>query len=1324
MKKTVLLLTLLLSVVVFGQQGMAATVVDVLNNANASGGSTKTEYASHAFACASGAEYASQCAGDGGTIQIRSDKKNSGIVVTKSVGTVKSITIKFNSKTNSARTVNVYGSNTAYTDPSELYSDNANRVTQIKYSAGSQQTYTFTTDYAYVGIRSSSAAIYLDEVDVEWETGGGEEPEEGPVAPVFTLGDGTEVSGSVEVAAGTAITATSETVGAELVLTASPAEAASIEGSTATINGACTLTATATLNGKTESTELGVTIKAEEPTPEGKEVYKLFTGAPSELKAGMEVILAYETNAVSSVSSSKFLHATITLNSGKTEITNIGDAYVFTLEGDNANGWMFNGPSGYITVADSGTGVNYSETTDYSVTITSEEDDTFRLSFSKNDQEANNRALMWSSQNSCFRHYAISNLGSGYYYLNIYYKTVTGGGENPEEGPVAPVFTLGDGTAVSGSVEVAAGTAITATSETAGAELVLTASPAEAASIEGNAATINGACTLTATATLNGKTESTELGVTIKAEEPISGGSGYKLLTGDPSALKAGMEVILAYESNAVSACVNTRFNPATIELNSEGTEITNIGEAYVFTLEGDNATGWKFRGPSGYITVADSKTDVDYSATTEELVTITSEGDDTFRLSFSNNNREENKRALMWTSQTSYFRHYIPGSSQYHFLKIYYKATPLVESKAMQLLEITAIGKTKFASYLGSENAGFIDESPCYVTNEAGIGGQYYVMKETGNEIKLAALTENMEVRALIDYRPTSATLDGVNVKWTTDYLVQVLEESEFARVVGGATLVGNGDDAISEEEISGAVYVNGSLDGVALKRVSVNEGELTKTYRCAKVAREGVVGTADIEIAIQYTLSGVNTEKRRQMSVTPKLPGVYGGWYTYTYDEDDASLADTYATDFVKLKVKSNVQQDGLGNPIESEVLVPATEVSNRHLNAVVMFCRPNVSNEILQNNEIYYTIAISDATGNISGSGVYADREHVLIEDALYYQFTISNVSPEGGENPRIEVLATQYVKNNSDVAVEGFTSNYGSTINTTIAKQPMFGQGTVGKVHIGTLAPGASDLSGNVNNGSGYALIYKGHNELTAPADVLHEEEEQEPVVVTPEYYHVEVYTGARSDYASYEYLVKLGAGGEADAPGLEFATDGSFITDDVDNVLLGTYIAKDFTTTSDLYVSFTPVYMFSHAPVAVSNSDLSKGIAPISKVSELPEVVAYDVQRGGTQEAKGTTLGASETAPNLNEVAPMRHAGLTDMSAANITDLTNSTIVVLSGSPVKRSLGEDEVTGVEGVIVNELEGEAKYYNLQGVRLSEPKGGVYIEVKNGKATKIVK
>ena len=47
-----------------------------------------------------------------------------------------------------------------------------------------------------------------------------------------------------------------------------------------------------------------------------------------------------------------------------------------------------------------------------------------------------------------------------------------------------------------------------------------------------------------------------------------------------------------------------------------------------------------------------------------------------------------------------------------------------------------------------------------------------------------------------------------------------------------------------------------------------------------------------------------------------------------------------------------------------------------------------------------------------------------------------------------------------------------------------------------------------------------------------------------------------------------------------------------------------------------------------------------------------------------------------------------------------------------------------MTGVENVVVECPVGEVEYYNLQGVRLSEPKGGVYIEVKNGKATKVVK
>ncbi|MCM1368887.1 MAG: hypothetical protein NC204_00770 [Candidatus Amulumruptor caecigallinarius] len=47
------------------------------------------------------------------------------------------------------------------------------------------------------------------------------------------------------------------------------------------------------------------------------------------------------------------------------------------------------------------------------------------------------------------------------------------------------------------------------------------------------------------------------------------------------------------------------------------------------------------------------------------------------------------------------------------------------------------------------------------------------------------------------------------------------------------------------------------------------------------------------------------------------------------------------------------------------------------------------------------------------------------------------------------------------------------------------------------------------------------------------------------------------------------------------------------------------------------------------------------------------------------------------------------------------------------------------TGVEGITVDaEAEGEAVYYNLQGVRVAEPTKGIYIRVVNGKAKKVMK
>ena len=69
----------------------------------------------------SDAVYAGQSAGSYESIQLRSNNSNSGIITTASGGTVTNITVTWNSNTADGRTLNVYGSHSAYTSPTELY---------------------------------------------------------------------------------------------------------------------------------------------------------------------------------------------------------------------------------------------------------------------------------------------------------------------------------------------------------------------------------------------------------------------------------------------------------------------------------------------------------------------------------------------------------------------------------------------------------------------------------------------------------------------------------------------------------------------------------------------------------------------------------------------------------------------------------------------------------------------------------------------------------------------------------------------------------------------------------------------------------------------------------------------------------------------------------------------------------------------------------------------------------------------------------------------------------------------------------------------------
>lgn len=103
----------------------------------------------------------------GPVVQMRTDKSNSGIVTTASGGKVWKVEFVWNSNTVSGRKVQVYGKNTPYSSPSELYDTN-NQGTLIGELAKGSTTLTVTGSFKYIGIRSEGGALYFDEIRVYW----------------------------------------------------------------------------------------------------------------------------------------------------------------------------------------------------------------------------------------------------------------------------------------------------------------------------------------------------------------------------------------------------------------------------------------------------------------------------------------------------------------------------------------------------------------------------------------------------------------------------------------------------------------------------------------------------------------------------------------------------------------------------------------------------------------------------------------------------------------------------------------------------------------------------------------------------------------------------------------------------------------------------------------------------------------------------------------------------------------------------------------------------------------------------------------------------
>ena len=144
----------------------AVTVSDTLTRDTT--GVTSTSYTDWTATGTSGANYSGNSAGGNTSIQLRSDKSTSGIVSTTSGGKIRKVTIVWESHTTNGRKLDIYGSNTAYTAPTDLYDDAKKGTNLGSIVYGTSTELTIEGDYTYIGIRSNYGAMYISSITIVW----------------------------------------------------------------------------------------------------------------------------------------------------------------------------------------------------------------------------------------------------------------------------------------------------------------------------------------------------------------------------------------------------------------------------------------------------------------------------------------------------------------------------------------------------------------------------------------------------------------------------------------------------------------------------------------------------------------------------------------------------------------------------------------------------------------------------------------------------------------------------------------------------------------------------------------------------------------------------------------------------------------------------------------------------------------------------------------------------------------------------------------------------------------------------------------------------
>lgn len=553
------------------------------------------------------------------------------------------------------------------------------------------------------------------------------------------------------------------------------------------------------------------------------------------------------------------------------------------------------------------------------------------------------------------------------------------------------------------------------------------------------------------------------------------------------------------------------------------------------------------------------------------------------------------------------------------------------------------------------------------------------------------------------------------------------------------------------------------------------------TSRYIGTIVDRQGLLLGGDMEASMHYTFGVDNIEANTSQSVAfePVVPQPYNLKYRYDYRaiENGSPVKDYILSNpekiqelfgenaeldanfeaYYQLPVRTTVRpaSTAVGGPdaviedpntVEEVYINEANLANERHLDCLIEFTRPNVSQNIFDFYTVFYKFKLTSEM--VEGAelteqeklfytpGSEADKMSAWYFDPFEdtnnngltpdvpnnpYSIRITDTHPSGSIFPRFEIEEVYFVrKADLDNASLPFEDKHKLLATHQYVKGGLIIDAVNNTTSL--LEIEKMELSFNPENlskGEGLQWFLCRHSELSStasPADAVKD-------VFEP----------------TKHFLVELtdGQGGYGFSKNLWYHDHPEFTDKDVN----GLYSQQPFYVASIPFsgdeipvpdIKLTPVYLYYR--------NLTDGNRVIT-TSDVIDLVKYEEQNGPQQVRRRADAQGSITAPSLGQDIASRESDIkavyakdnkgnpTNKIVAVAYDTANDpNVIVHTGSPATPELLADEegnpmMTGIEDLITDG-DAQVRYFNLQGIRIFAPvKGQIYLRCTGDKVEKIL-